>query len=574
MDLTLDDMLNAPSESSFQLQDPGPLTPDENDAFKQMYGAPLPETPNLQMDNAQNGINNPQLRGLLNDVLKRSTDPANRTGVDHGLSGNPSYAAPAAPIAPRGTVLAKEQQTTVEGGPTPEQLATDTQVRGEADLGYKQSQADLLQKQAEKMAQRSGELKAEAAHEEQMRAKQEQDNQARMERLRKAQMDMRKQEDEPVDPNRYYRNMSIFGKVAAVLSAGIHGLLSRPGEGPAPVIKQLTDLAHEDTASQIDALNRNEKRRNGMIEQYQMEYGDATMAAQRLDADKLRIARKMLQAEDLDNQSQDVQMRRDDMVNALAAQEKTMRADILKSQWAHPVQVTRSYERPKPVGGGADLETMKKMLEVRGKQLENRQKELENKSDEDLQSNYGLARKDLASLEKYSDDAKPLEDMRVMGNRLAGATGLVRDESGHWILPQGQDARGVGTWDKLLSQTELSNAPDRDAAFLLYKGKLQNTLTGAAATEAEAKRISQMVDSMTEKNFVEKFNEIDGYFNDRLHAIPAPANVRAAYRKMQRESSQEKPVGVRPVTGRIPTKAAPMASMPQEDESQQMSVAP
>lgn len=572
-DLTVQDMVTAPMGGG-QLQDPGPLTPDELGHYQQTYGG-LPPAPQLSMQGG--GFDNPQLMGMFKDIMNRSHVPGSNQGLTQTpqAPAAPGVGVPGPPPPPRGTVLSKSTQTSVQGGPTPDQLATDTQTRGEADLQFKRDQSDLLQKQAERYATKSGELKAEAAHEEEQRARAEGENAAKMTRLRQAQDQMRKQEDEPIDPSRYYHNLSAAGKVAAVLAAGIHGFLN-PRGGPAPVIQQMMEYAHQDTMSQIENRNSNERRRAGIIDQYQAEYGDATMVAQRLDADKLRIARKQLMSEDLDNQSADVQMRRDELVKGLAAQEKTLRADVLKSQWQKPVEVSNTYERPKPTGGGTDLESMKKMLEIRGKQLDNRSKELENASDEDLQQKYGMSRKDLGVLETYRKEAQPLEDMRVMGNRLASTSGLVRDEDGHWVAPKGSDVRGVGLWDKMLSQTELSNSPDRDAAFLLYKGKLQNTLTGAAATESEAKRIQQMVDSMTEKNFVEKFNEIDGYFNDRLLAIPVPSNVRSAYRRMQRESSQERASGFKPVQGRIGSgnQSVMPSEEPEMNSSQNMSVAP
>lgn len=270
----------------------------------------------------------------------------------------------ATPSGPKGLPAHSETIRYEQGGATPQQRAEGVAAQGQYDQATGTIAQSRLHEQADQLEQQAKVLRVQAAAEDEQRHKQEADNAARQERLRDQQMQLAEQKDEPIDTKRYAHNMDLFSKVGAIISAFSYGYLN-PHGGAAPIIDDLTKMAHEDVQAQIQDRAANRDRRTGIIDQYERQYGDTTLVAKRLEADKLLTMSKQAKAEAIEAKSTEAKGQATDLGQQLEAKADLLHQQIQQATYSKPVEVSRTYSAPAAGGSVLDkvLERAKKMRE-------------------------------------------------------------------------------------------------------------------------------------------------------------------------------------------------------------------
>lgn len=249
--------------------------------------------------------------------------------------------------APKGQSAAQTTVTSEQGGPSKEERASVVAQQGQADLADGQVDAERLLQQSDELRKRALDIQMRASVEDDNRKRQEQENADRQTRLREQQEELASQNDEPINADRYIENKSLAGKGFALISAAIYGYLG--GRGQPPVVETLTQMAKEDVQAQIHNNAQRRDKRNSLIDQYERQYGDTTLVAKRLEADKLLTFAKKAQAEAMEAKSTELKASAEDLAKKLRNQVGRLHGEIQKATWDKPVQVSTTY---KPSGGG------------------------------------------------------------------------------------------------------------------------------------------------------------------------------------------------------------------------------
>lgn len=256
-------------------------------------------------------------------------------------------APPQQPSAPKGMTAAQRTVTSEEGGLPPEQRALGVAVRGQAEIGDALVDRDRMNAMADELERRAAYLRQDAAIEHEQRQQAERENAERQARLRSQQLELAGQADEPINPNRYFQNMSAFSKAAAIIHAGIYGYLG--GRGQPPVMDSLMQMAQQDVQAQLSDRQAARATRNSLIEQYERQYGDTTLVAKRLEADKLLTLSKETEARGMDAKTDEARANAQDMTKKLQNRVGVLHREIQEATYGKPVQVSTMY---KATGGG------------------------------------------------------------------------------------------------------------------------------------------------------------------------------------------------------------------------------
>lgn len=264
--------------------------------------------------------------------------------------------------APAGMKPKSASMVTETGGPDAQQRAEGVAARGQLELDNGQVDVNRGQVEAQRLAEQAAKMNAAASLQEEQDRKAEADNAKRQERLRSQQMELATQADEPINPKRYFDNMSVFSKISAIVSAGIYGYLG--GQGQAPVVDSLMQMAKEDTAAQMANNAAAGKRRNAIIDQYERQYGDTTLVAKRLEADKLLTMSKRAKAEAADAKSVEIKASAEDLASKLENRVGMIHREIQEATFGKPVQTTTTFETPKLAGAGDPNKQLKEALEL------------------------------------------------------------------------------------------------------------------------------------------------------------------------------------------------------------------
>lgn len=322
-----------------------------------MY-SPTPPAPQLSMDPVQpiggggdqSGLRQP---GQLGDALVEGGDPDIMKMYAEMVNGNAAERERMEGAgAPAGMHASSIVQRSQSGGVPTDVAAQGVAVRGQAELQdagairqQKEAEAARLEAQAQK-------LREDAAREHEAQKLQEAEIAKKQERLRSQQMDLAKQNDEPINPSRYYENMSGFQKGAAIISAAIYGFLNPQNGGVAPVAETLMQLAQQDTQAQLANAAANRSRRSAIIEQYEREYGDTTLVAKRLEADKLLTLSKEATAQGMSAKSQEARDAAALLTQKMQSRVGVLHQEIQEAMYGKPVETTTTYQPNAPKGSG------------------------------------------------------------------------------------------------------------------------------------------------------------------------------------------------------------------------------
>jgi hypothetical protein len=259
----------------------------------------------------------------------------------------------------------RAQQATItgeQGGPNAQQRAEGVAVRGAADLANQGVDRDRLFKMADELEQRAAYLRQDAAVEHEARLAKEQELAEKQARLRAQQMELASQNEEPINPKRAFENMSTFATLSAIISAGIYGYVG--GRGQPPVAEMLMQRAQQDVQAQLADRQANAARRSAIIEQYQNQYNDTGLVAKRLEADKLLTLAKESEAKGMEAKTSEVKAAAEDLAAKLKNRVGVLHREIQEATFEKPVNVSTTYARPKPIGGGDPNKQLKEALEM------------------------------------------------------------------------------------------------------------------------------------------------------------------------------------------------------------------
>lgn len=331
------------------------------DQLQQMYGQQQPEDDPLQrMLQMQPPPPPPQLdpqtMSATTDDMSQPAQPQQQPGLGHPdvmnfikelESSGRLTGGDKGPAAPKGMQAAQTTVKSEQGGIPSDVRAQGVAVRGQAELDDAGIERDRRMQEADELERRAAYLRQDAAVETEKRQQEERENAARQERLRGQQQELAGQADEPINPNRYFQNMSAFSKVTSLISAAIYGYLG--GKGQPPITETLMQMAKEDTAAQMANNRAAEGRRSSLIDQYERQYGDTTIVAKRLEADKLLTMSKEAKAQSMDAKSEEAKAAAEDIAKKMQNRVGVLHQQIQEATFGKPVEVTTAY---KAAGGG------------------------------------------------------------------------------------------------------------------------------------------------------------------------------------------------------------------------------
>jgi hypothetical protein len=321
-----------------------------NDQLLQMLGGsapPAPTAPTPMGDPSATGQPPEQPREFSDlDVMEMYSQMVNENAANREAGGGGGGG------APPGMHAQSVTQKTESGGVPSGVAAQGVAVRGAAEAGDEQIKRDRLEQQAKEAEKQAAEIRAQVETENQKRAAEENENAQKQQRLRAQQADLAKQNDEPVNARRYFDNMNVFSKGTAILSAALYGYLNPKATGPAPVVESLMQMAQEDTRAQVATNAQNRDQRNNVMAQYEREYGDTTLVAKRLEADKLLTFAKEAKAQGLDAKSAEARANAEDIGKQLLNRVGVLHQQIQEATYGKPVETTTTYQPNAPKGAG------------------------------------------------------------------------------------------------------------------------------------------------------------------------------------------------------------------------------
>lgn len=289
------------------------------------------------------------------------------TVMDH-LRQVMQHAVQSGPEAPKGLVKAGETVRVQDDGLTPEERAAGTAVRGQAAIDTMGVDRDRLAATADAYEQQAAKSRAEADVEDERRKQEEMHTEARMQRIREDQDFLAEQKDEPIDPQRYFKNMSLFGKAMALISAAAYGYVnSRNGEqGQAPIIGVLQQMASEDTRAQMTDVQNGRAKRSDQMALYERKYGDQSLIAKKLEADKLQTLGKRAMADAKQAKSAEAKASMEDMGKKMLINADVLNQTVSEAHSAQPMERTTTYSQAKGKGDpqANDIKRQKEMGEL------------------------------------------------------------------------------------------------------------------------------------------------------------------------------------------------------------------
>lgn len=331
-----------PFESMLQLE--MPELPGSYQGVQPMIQMPPPEAaPDMGM---------PQVPGMPAQGVTAFLQQLEQQGAFE-----PVKSQPAKGMQAQGQTIKEEQ-----GGPDARMRAEGVAARGIEQMENAQVDVDRRLADAQRFEQQAQQLRLEVEKETQLRQQQEKELAEKQERLRGQQMELAQQNDEPIDPNRYYKNMSLFSKAASILSAAVSGYF-RPGSA-APIMESLISSAQMDVQAQLADRQSNRAQRSTLIDQYERQYGDTTLVAKRLEADKLLTLSKEAKARGLEAQTAEGRAMAEDITKKLQNHVGVLHREIQEATLGKPIEVTTTFGLPKAKGGADANKALKEALEM------------------------------------------------------------------------------------------------------------------------------------------------------------------------------------------------------------------
>lgn len=446
--------------------------------------------------------------------------------------------------APRGMVGAQQTVKTEEGGIPAQARAEGVAARGQEELDNGQVDADRMSTQAAELEKRAAELRQDAQAENEKRQQGEAENAKRQERLREQQQELADQNDEPINANK-----SLLGKAAALISAGIYGYLG--GRGQPPVVETLMQMAKEDTAAQMANNAQKRDRRNALIDQYERQYGDATLVAKRLEADKLLTMAKQARAEGMEAKTLELKGAAEDLQKKLQNRVGTLHREIQEATYGKPVEVTTTYGVPKAGKGTDAFAQMKKGLELdklyeeRGMPPDAPERKAARKLAGITEDKRGdskpvteqdqQVKKDVDTRRHtYSEEDRELADEeQAMVSALEAIGGSYDPETGNVVVPEDMKGAGVGAAARGIPFTDASYAAEALSNLADVKQRQRSGAAAPVAEELKLRKIAGGANAYDETSVKNALEQMAGSLYARRKASMAGAgeDVLASYRK-------------------------------------------
>lgn len=475
--------------------------------------------------------------------------------------------APAA-SPPRGMGTSQVTQRTQLGGLSPEDKALDVAAQGDFQLGEAQIQRERLEAQAQEFERQAAALRAQAQVENEQRQQAEAENAAKQERLRGQQQELAEQDAEPIDPDRYYKNRSVFQDLAAVVSAGIHGYLGGPGAPP--IIGLMQQRAQQDVQAQLSNAAQQRDKRDTLIQQYERQYGDTTLVAKRLEADKLLTLAKETQAQGATAKTNEAKAAAQDLEKQLKNRVGLLHREIQSAMAQKPiVDQTTTYQPLKKAGAGEAMKNQDKAFEMAKKAREQgwsdqqiRDKIFRPLGVEAPKENAAVDvarddsnKKDLDTRrQKYAVENVELADEETAMQATAKALGGTYDkDSGELRLPKDLTGFGVGTALRNVPGTSQKAAHD---ALLNLTDVKQRQRSGAGASASETQKLERIVSGsnlygLDEDAVKNALQTVAASLRSRRRASDAGAGEDVLRSFQEEQDKLKKGLQITPLTGRI-----------------------
>jgi hypothetical protein len=470
------------------------------------------------------------------------------------------------PTAPKGMGMAQQTVRSEEGGVPADVRAQGVAVRGQAEVDGMYSLAQQKRLEAEQLDRDAAKRHAEVQAEEEARKAQEAEVAKKQERLRGQQEALANQADEPINPQRYFDNMSTFSKFSAVLSAAIYGYLG--GKGQAPVAEQLMQMAKEDVQAQIENNRASVGKRSALIQQYEREYGDTTLVSKRLEADKLLTLAKEARSQGEQAKSREAKAAAEDIVKQMESRVGVIHQEIQEATFGKPIETSTTFQPLKRAGAGDPGANMKKAYAL-AKQA--REEGANDDQVKGIYSAFGVAaptgkpasdiaadtatKKDVdARRSKYATENIELADEETALETTAKAMGGSYDkESGELKLPKDLTGFGVGTALRGLPGTEAKAAHE---ALKNLTDVKQRQRSGAGSSESEVKLMKEIVGGdnlygLDESSVKNSLKQVAASLKSRRRAADAGAGEDVLTSYKDEEDKLPKGLQVSPLTGKV-----------------------
>lgn len=524
----------------------GGLDQDTADATGQspsyQYGTP-------QFDASQfSDVAQPQQEQGIPDFSDQP-DVLNFAGVNQ-----PPAAPPAAPATPPPVPYEPLGAPTVGvKGARPElNTASQNAITAQTQAGNDKQQAaeQNVALTRDAYAKRRGELQAE------LDEKKEQDSaqQKKIDDYNQQLTEIAQEHDKAIDPNRYVSNMSGVGKMAALVSAGLHGYLD-PHSQTLPIANMLQQQIDNDVQAQKADLQSAQQNRSNRLSVLERQTGSAEVAQARLKVEIASVQNKMVdqQAAELGNSVDQ---------NNLAAMKSATEANLQNNALEFQKALSADRDKRAKATGGFDKllkdhdarvklaqsldsegkmspEEIKKVTGVdptlaRTSGQLDKDKELEQQNklagERELAQNKLAGEREQAaegraetkatakeqqdakkSAEKLGKELAPTRDVETDIEQIVRRAGGSIDPQGNIVWPEdipgkgALGAPGAAIANKLGMSTEGTGV--RTAVKSLQQ-KYRHDLTGAAFSPQEAADYSDALDSFGEGAFKQKIEEV------------------------------------------------------------------
>lgn len=385
-----------------------------------------------------------------------------------------------------------------------------------------QSIADKLQANANLDAAKANAIAAQRAHEMEA-AEQAQREQAWQEKYDAFQQKYNPENDK-VDPGRFFKRAGVIGSAMAIIGAGLEAsAAARRGTSNPQTVMRLID---NDIRSQEADIRTRGMQANNQLAQLSREWGSVENGKQALKSLQLNAIGQ--RAAQVAAQTNDPAIKAQIDAHAQAAlSQSAEHMAALKAQYGGQLNEQRSGVIMRPqeaVAGG--------VVTDRGKLFQNMV--TANKSVADQQE---LAIKAKEAGSKHAEQAQghaqqaatalaPFEAITAATDATAKSVGLVRDQTGKWVMPAKADNPLRGAWDTTAGRWS-DKAAEARANLRNSTQAIGRALSGAAISEDEQKQFLEMLPSGNMDDAA-RMNALETMIEARKQSLLAGAGVEGA----------------------------------------------
>ena len=385
-----------------------------------------------------------------------------------------------------------------------------------------QSIADKLQAGANLDAARANAIAAQQMHEQEAAAQAERE--AAWNEKYQAFQEKYNPENDKVDPGRFFKRAGVLGSAMAIIGAGLEAsAAARRGTSNPQTVMRLID---NDIRSQEADIRTRGMQANNQLTQLSREWGSIENGKQALRA--LQLNAVGTRASEVAAKTNDPAIKAQIDAHAQAAlSQSAEHMAALKAQYGGQVNEQRAGVIMRPqeaVAGG--------VVTDRGKLFQNMV--TANKSVGDQQE---LAIKAKEAGSKHAEQAQghaqqaatalaPFEAITAATDATAKSVGLVRDQTGKWVMPAKADNPLRGAWDATAGRWS-DKAAEARANLRNSTQAIGRALSGAAISEDEQKQFIEMLPSGNMDDAA-RMNALETMVEARKQSLLAGAGVEGA----------------------------------------------